>query len=205
MHGLGARLLAGRDDAVRLQIALAAGRCADVHGFIGQLDVAGFLVGVGIDGDGEDAHFLGRLDDAAGDFTAVGDQDFLEHLLYSFLIKMMFRTCQICRPDGLHLRQTFFKPCTRHSRDCHRLTVRVDGIGVEELDKPRIARIGSLCAHVLQRGLSFGQGAPFEAHDRRDERGLPRFAAPPDSSLGRLRKQTRRTCRRNDFQLIGGS
>ena len=45
------------------------------HGLVGQLDVQRVLVGLGIDGDGRDAHLAGGLDDAAGDFAAVGDQD----------------------------------------------------------------------------------------------------------------------------------
>ena len=39
----------------------------------------GIAIGVGIDGDGGNAHLPRRLDDAAGDLAAVGDQDFLEH------------------------------------------------------------------------------------------------------------------------------
>ena len=87
MHRLGAGLLAGRDDPVGLQVALAAGRGADVHGLVGQLDMARVPVGVGVDGDGRDAHLLRGLDDAAGDFAAVGDQDLLNMvrpLLYLF-------------------------------------------------------------------------------------------------------------------------
>ena len=34
-------------------------------------------VGLGVDGDGGDAHPARRLDDAAGDLAAVGDQDLL--------------------------------------------------------------------------------------------------------------------------------
>src|SRR3546814_13826053 len=36
-------------------------------------------VGIRIDGNGRDAHAARGLDNAAGDFAAVGDQDFLEH------------------------------------------------------------------------------------------------------------------------------
>jgi hypothetical protein len=37
------------------------------------------LVGVGIDRDRLDAHAARGLDDPAGDFAAIGDQDALEH------------------------------------------------------------------------------------------------------------------------------
>ena len=60
MDGLGAGLLAGGDDLVGRQVALAAGRGADVHGLVGQRDVARVAVGVGIDGDGRDAHLAAR-------------------------------------------------------------------------------------------------------------------------------------------------
>ena len=46
---------------------------------VGEGAVAGIAVGVGIDGDGGDAHLAGGLDDAAGDLAAVGDQDLREH------------------------------------------------------------------------------------------------------------------------------
>jgi hypothetical protein len=37
------------------------------------------IIGIGIDGDRLDAHLPRGLDDAAGDFAAIGDQDFGEH------------------------------------------------------------------------------------------------------------------------------
>ena len=79
VHGLCAGLLAGGNDAVGLQIGLTAGRWANVHGFIGQLDVAGFLVRFGVDRNSLDAHFLGGGDDSACDLATVGDQDFCKH------------------------------------------------------------------------------------------------------------------------------
>ena len=79
MHGLRAGLLAGGNDLVGQQIRLAAGRGADVHGLVGQLDMARILVGVGIDGHGGNAHLLGRGYHAAGDFASVGNQNFGEH------------------------------------------------------------------------------------------------------------------------------
>jgi hypothetical protein len=37
------------------------------------------IIGIGIDGDRLDAHLPRGLDDAAGDFAAIGDQDFGDH------------------------------------------------------------------------------------------------------------------------------
>ena len=81
VHRFGAGLLARRDDAVDLQITVAAGCATDVHRLVGQFDMARFLVGIGIHRDGQDAHLLRGLDDAARDLAAVGDQDFFEHVL----------------------------------------------------------------------------------------------------------------------------
>jgi hypothetical protein len=39
----------------------------------------GILVGLRIDGDRLNAHFVGRLDDPAGDFASIGNQNTLEH------------------------------------------------------------------------------------------------------------------------------
>ena len=79
MHRLGAGRLAGLDDLVDQQIALRRGRRADRHRLVGHLDVQRVAVGLGIDRDRLDAHPARRLDDPAGDFAAVGDQDALEH------------------------------------------------------------------------------------------------------------------------------
>jgi hypothetical protein len=36
-------------------------------------------VGFGIDGNGQDAHLAGGLDDAASNLATIGNQNFLEH------------------------------------------------------------------------------------------------------------------------------
>ena len=71
--------LRGRNDAVDHEITLIAGAGPDTDGVVGQLDVHGFFVGLGINGDRADAEFLAGADDAKGDLTAVGDQDFIKH------------------------------------------------------------------------------------------------------------------------------
>ena len=79
MHRLGAGRAAGSDDRLDRQIALGRGRRADPHRLVGHLDVQRVLVGVGIDRHGRDAEPARGLDDPAGDFAAIGDQDALEH------------------------------------------------------------------------------------------------------------------------------
>ncbi len=80
MHGLRAGPLAGLDDLVDHKIGLRRGRRPDGDRLVGHLDVQGVLVGLGIDSDGVDPHATRSLDDPAGDFAAVGDENLLEHL-----------------------------------------------------------------------------------------------------------------------------
>ena len=79
VNGLGACLFASGDDFFGLQVAVAAGRGANVYRLVGQRHMAGFFVGIRVNGNRLDAHFFGCGNDAASDFAAVGDQDFGEH------------------------------------------------------------------------------------------------------------------------------
>ena len=100
VHGLCAGLFAGGDDFLCLQIALAAGRRADIDGLICQRHVAGFFVGVRIHGNRLDAHFFGGSNDAAGDFATVGDQDFGEHVcLLTMLGLPALASCLVAQSD----------------------------------------------------------------------------------------------------------
>ncbi|KZE94510.1 hypothetical protein AVP42_00993 [Agromyces sp. NDB4Y10] len=62
------------NDARRVEVALGCRSRADAHGLVGERDVRGARVGVGVDGDGVDAEALQRADDAHGDLAAVGDE-----------------------------------------------------------------------------------------------------------------------------------
>ena len=77
---LGARLFAGRDDLVDDEIGLRRRGRADGDRLVGHFDVQRVLVGFGIDGDGLDPHPARGLDDPAGDFAAIGDENLFEHL-----------------------------------------------------------------------------------------------------------------------------
>ncbi len=79
MHRLGPARPAGRDDLVDDEIALGGLRRPDVDGAVGHFHMEGILVGVGIDRDGLNPHAARGLDDATGDFAAIGDQNALEH------------------------------------------------------------------------------------------------------------------------------
>ena len=79
MHRLRARAPGGLDDLLGHEIALAGRRGADMHRLVGHRDMARAAVGVGVDGHGLDAEPPRRLDDAAGDLAAIGDQDLGKH------------------------------------------------------------------------------------------------------------------------------
>jgi len=79
VNGLGSRGLGRGNDFVGDQVALAAGGRPEQHGLVGQTDMAGFTIRLGVHRDGGDAHLPRGSDDAAGDLAAVGNQDFFEH------------------------------------------------------------------------------------------------------------------------------
>ena len=79
MHRLRAGLLAGGNDFFSLKVAFTAWRRADVNSLISQCHMACVLVSIGVNRHRLDAHLAGSEDDTAGDFPAVGDQDFGEH------------------------------------------------------------------------------------------------------------------------------
>ena len=71
--------LARGDDLVHPEIRVARRRGADAQRLVGQLDVPRVAIGFRVDGHRGDPHRAGSANDAAGDFAAIGDQDFLEH------------------------------------------------------------------------------------------------------------------------------
>jgi hypothetical protein len=79
MHRLGARPLAGGEDVLDHEIALGGRRRSDWHRLVGHFDMQRVPVGLGINRDGGDTQAARGLDDPAGDFAAVGDEDTLEH------------------------------------------------------------------------------------------------------------------------------
>ena len=79
MHGVGAGVLDGGDDGGDVQVAVLDGRRTEPDGLVRGGDVGRGDVGVGKHGDRLQAHPLAGAKHAAGDFSSVGDQDFLEH------------------------------------------------------------------------------------------------------------------------------
>ena len=68
-----------RDDGRHVQIAQRRWCWANTYGLIGQLDVLGITVCLGVDHHGLDAHLAASALDAQGDFTPIGNQNFLKH------------------------------------------------------------------------------------------------------------------------------
>ena len=77
------------DPAQRVRFGTSGHRGSALRGSFNDRHVAAIVQAIcsyrrsqGIDGPlflGRDTHALGRLDDAAGDFTTIGDEDFREH------------------------------------------------------------------------------------------------------------------------------
>ena len=72
---MGACCLDGSDDLGNAQVGLEGRRRANTDSLVGLLDVQGTRVSLGVDSDGFDAEAFASADDAACDFTAVGDED----------------------------------------------------------------------------------------------------------------------------------
>src|ERR1700678_1376317 len=71
----------GRADYGRnVEIAAGTFRGTDTDGFVGKSDMQTVAIGFRIDGHGLNAQILAGTDDTNGDFAAIGDEDFLEHV-----------------------------------------------------------------------------------------------------------------------------
>ena len=79
MNRLCAALLGDGDDLAAEQIAFFRSRRAEAIGFVAFSDVLGVGVSIRVHGDRADTHAARGGSDAAGDFAAVGDEDFFKH------------------------------------------------------------------------------------------------------------------------------
>ena len=79
VHSFGTALLASGDDFLDDQVTFGRRWRPNGNGGIRQLYVQSILVGLRIDGNRTDPQFARGLDDPAGNFAAIGDQDTLEH------------------------------------------------------------------------------------------------------------------------------
>lgn len=79
MDGVHIRDFRRADEAVDAQIALGALSFTDANGLVGQLNVHGISIRLGIDRDRADVQFLAGADDANRNLAPVGDQDLFKH------------------------------------------------------------------------------------------------------------------------------
>ncbi|OSY53894.1 hypothetical protein BG846_00430 [Streptomyces fradiae ATCC 10745 = DSM 40063] len=79
VHGVGAGREGRGDDEVAAQVGVGGGRARQPHGRVGLPHVQGARVRVGVHGDRADAEVAAGAEDAAGDLTAVGDEQGLDH------------------------------------------------------------------------------------------------------------------------------
>ncbi|MCY1174387.1 hypothetical protein D9M73_145880 [compost metagenome] len=78
VNGGGASHFGCGNDCRNVQVGVG-GRCrTDADGFVCQAQVHQFLVSLGVNGDGLDAHLFAGAQDPQGDLTAVGDQNFFQ-------------------------------------------------------------------------------------------------------------------------------
>src|SRR5271163_3403658 len=102
MDGFCATLAAGLDDLVDQEIALGRGRRADKDRLVGHFDMKGVAVGLRIDGNRLNSHPARGLDDAAGDLTAIGDQNSFEHLRTCLQSRRLDLVPTLPRGGGCH-------------------------------------------------------------------------------------------------------
>ncbi len=79
VNGVGLGDFGCRDDAVGLEIAVAAGPRTDAHRLVGKLHVQRIDIGLGVDRHGLHSQFAAGADHPEGDFASVGNEDFREH------------------------------------------------------------------------------------------------------------------------------
>lgn len=79
MHGVGPALANHVQYGVSIEVALRSSLAAQGIGLVGQAHMQGVAVELGIDRHRGDAHFASRANDADGDLTPIGNQDFLGH------------------------------------------------------------------------------------------------------------------------------
>jgi hypothetical protein len=79
MDRVGPGSLRGLEERVHAQVALGSRWGTEKIRLIGQLDMEGLAVGLGVDGYGAKSEVANRPHDANGDLPTIGDEDFAEH------------------------------------------------------------------------------------------------------------------------------
>jgi hypothetical protein len=87
MHSIGAGDLAGRKQPGNIQIAFSGGWGAYAYTLVSEAHVHSVGVCCGVHGDSRNAELLACALDAQCNFTPVGDQDLVKHVLLVSLIR----------------------------------------------------------------------------------------------------------------------
>src|SRR5205823_11799855 len=69
----------GADHGRDVQITVSRARRANADGFVGKTYVQRIAVSLAVNGHAANTQLFARADDAQGNFTAIGNQDLLEH------------------------------------------------------------------------------------------------------------------------------
>ena len=192
MHRVGAGDLAGGDDLVDVEIAVARRRRADADALVGEPHMHGVGVGGRMHGDGLDAELLAGAQDPERDLAAIGDEDLLEHALVPLY---SITTSGIAVFDRLRiLEQDRRDRAGARRRDLvHRLH-RLD-------DQQRLAFLDRLAD--LDEGLGVGRRRQIGGADHRRGHGVLRRhrrlpAASGAGAAGRVAAGEARGWRRGD-------
>ena len=73
MQGVCPRNKGRADNGRGVEITLAAGSRSHADGFVGELNVERIAIGFTVDSNSAYSEFPARVDDAKGDFTAIGN------------------------------------------------------------------------------------------------------------------------------------
>ena len=79
MNGLRPDAECRGDHGIDIQVAGGGGPGADAHGLVGEADMQGVLVGIGVDGDCGYSHVAAGAHHPNGDLAPVGYEDFVKH------------------------------------------------------------------------------------------------------------------------------
>ena len=79
MHAVGTAARDGVEDRRGVEVALRGGLATEGVRLVGEPDVHGVAIELGVHGHRGDAELAGGADDAHGDLAAVGDEDLLQH------------------------------------------------------------------------------------------------------------------------------
>ena len=89
MHRLSAAFFASGNDLFDNQIAFCRRWRADSDGGVRHLDMKGIFIGLRINGDRFNSQSTRGLDNPAGDFAPIGNQNTLEHAAFKRLPRRM--------------------------------------------------------------------------------------------------------------------